>query len=152
MIKERLKDVEIRLTDLAEYLQISRPTMYKFIEYYDEGEYSLINKKVKKLFDYITENKLAGKNNVINYIMTNLVEVDELGEKKDDSFHKKLKSFVVENSESSKVFLIKELISKQKYNYIADLAVVLNDKDHYKYEEANEIMKQIKKLIESIED
>lgn len=152
MIKDRLKDVEIRLTDLAEYLQISRPTMYKFIEYYDDGEYSLINKKVKKLFDYITDNKLAGKNNVINYIMTNLVEVDELGEKKEDSFHKKLKSFVVENSESSKVLLIKELISKQKFNYMADMVVILNDKEHEKFEEANQIMKQIKKLIESTEE
>ena len=35
MLRERLKNMEIKITELADYLQISRPTMYKFIEYYD---------------------------------------------------------------------------------------------------------------------
>ena len=48
MLKERLKDMDIRITELAEYLQVSRPTMYKFIDYYEEHSFDLINKKVLK--------------------------------------------------------------------------------------------------------
>ncbi|MFI3330105.1 MAG: hypothetical protein R3Y05_06460 [bacterium] len=152
MIRHRLKEVELRITDLADYLQVSRPTMYKYIELYDEGEYSPINKKVKKLFDYIVGNELAGKNNVINYILTNLVEIGEYAEKKDDVLIKKIKSFIIENPDSNNVLMIKELVSKKKYNYFADLVIILNDKDHSKYSEACEITNKIKKIIGSIEE
>lgn len=32
MLKERLKEIDLRIAELADYLQISRPTMYKFID------------------------------------------------------------------------------------------------------------------------
>ena len=72
MIKERLKELEIKITELAQYLQISRPTMYKFIESYDGGKKKEVNKNVKKLFDYIEDNPLIGKRNVINYILSRM--------------------------------------------------------------------------------
>ena len=53
MIKERLKDIDLKITELSDYMQISRPTMYKFIEAYDDGNSSIINKHVLKLFKYI---------------------------------------------------------------------------------------------------
>ena len=55
MMKERLKEMELKITELSDYLQISRPTMYKFIEAYDTGDNSIINKNVLKLFKYIDE-------------------------------------------------------------------------------------------------
>ena len=54
MLEDRLKELDIKKTELANYLDISRPTMYKFIESYDNGEFETINKKVLKLFDYIS--------------------------------------------------------------------------------------------------
>ena len=78
MLDDRLKELDIKKTELANYLEISRPTMYKYIELYDSNNLSEINKKVLKLFDYITENKLIGKNNVISYILNNLTNVKEL--------------------------------------------------------------------------
>ena len=68
MLRQRLKEMDLRITELADYLQLSRPTMYKFIECYDNGEFEQINKKVLKLFNYINENELAGKRNVVIYI------------------------------------------------------------------------------------
>ena len=70
LLRERLKAMELKITELADYLQVSRPTMYKFIDYYDNAEFDLINKKVLKLFNYINEHELVGKKSVVNYILT----------------------------------------------------------------------------------
>lgn len=74
MLKERLKDIELKITDLSEYLKISRPTLYKFIEAYDTGNYSVINPQILNLFEYIEKNELAGKTKIINYILNNMFE------------------------------------------------------------------------------
>ena len=61
MIKDSLKKLNIKITELADYLKISRPTMYKFIELYDSNKYEDITKNVKKLFDFIKNNTLMIK-------------------------------------------------------------------------------------------
>ena len=53
MIKKRLKDLEIKITELADYLQLSRTTLYKFIDSYDAKNRKEVNSSVLKLFDYI---------------------------------------------------------------------------------------------------
>ena len=83
MLREKLRGIDIRITELADYLQISRPTMYKYIEAYDAEQFSEINNKVLKLFNYINNNPLIGKKTVMNYILNNLVEVKELETKSD---------------------------------------------------------------------
>ena len=77
MIKDRLKDLEIKITELADYLQMSRTTLYKFIEAYDSGNKRDVNSSVLKLFNYIEKNELIGKRNVINYILNNMATVSE---------------------------------------------------------------------------
>ena len=66
MIRERLKEIDFKLTDLAEYLKISRPTLYKFIDLYDKKDYQSINNHVLSLLKYIDENPLVGKKSSIN--------------------------------------------------------------------------------------
>lgn len=79
MLREKLKNLDLKITELAEYMQVSRPTMYKFIECYDSHDFSQINPKMLKLFNYIDEHELIGKRNVVNYILTQLsgVPADE---------------------------------------------------------------------------
>ena len=77
-MREALKNMQLRLTELSEYLDISRPTLYKFVDYYDTGQKSLINKSVLKLFDYISSNKDIDKKDVISYIANgNLLDDEE---------------------------------------------------------------------------
>ena len=102
MLRDRLKDMELKLTELADYMQISRPTLYKFIECYDNQEFEFINNKVLKLFNYITENEFIGKKTVISYILNNLVEVKPLGEKHGVSVVSRIKKYILENPESKK--------------------------------------------------
>ena len=67
-IRTALKEMQIRLTELEEYLNISRPTLYKFVEYYESGKKNLINPIVVDLFDYIEKNRGLTKKEVVSYI------------------------------------------------------------------------------------
>ncbi len=70
-MRERLKELDIRITELADYLHISRPTIYRFIDNYESGKTRGIDKGVLNLFRYIESNPLIGKKNVIAYIIDN---------------------------------------------------------------------------------
>ena len=132
MIKERLKELEIKITELAQYLQISRPTMYKFIESYDDGKKKEVNQAVKKLFDYIEDNPLIGKRNVINYILTTMsavqdVETSEISEKVQD-----IKRYVLDNPTSEKTQFIEECLSQSQFDlaihYLMEIKPLLKKK------------------------
>ena len=76
-LRDKIRDLGLRLIDLSEYLEISRPTMYKYIELYEQGHKEEINPRVLTLFDYIENNySTIGKNNVINFILNNIVRVE----------------------------------------------------------------------------
>ena len=118
MLRQRLKDMDLRITELADYLQLSRPTMYKFIEFYDNGEFEQINKKVLKLFNYISENELVGKRNVVNYILTNLVDVKKLGDKQENDTVSLVKKNILSNPESKKSKFVKLIAQKDTFDKI----------------------------------
>lgn len=118
MIKERLKELEIKITELAQYLQISRPTMYKFIEAYDNGNKKEVNQAVRKLFDYIEGNPLIGKRNVINYILTKMsvvqeVEIDEIS----DTIQE-IKQYVLNNPLSEKTQFIEACLNQPQFDLV----------------------------------
>ena len=132
MLRERLKFMDLRITELADYLQISRPTMYKFIDYYESGNFELINGKVLKLFNYITENELVGKKNVINFVLTNLVELKEMGDKEENSVLKAFKKIIISNPESKKSKFLEFCVTKNEYDkvifYLADISNLIGRK------------------------
>ena len=118
MLREKLRDIDLRITELADYLQISRPTMYRYIELYDSNEYDEINKKVLKLFNYIMTNPLVGKKVVINYILTNLVEVKELECKDEASDLTTIRRFILDNPNSNKSEFIKIITEKKVFDNV----------------------------------
>lgn len=69
MLRDRLAELDIKITELADYLNLSRPTLYKYIKAFDESNVSQIPKSVLALFRYIDENPLIDKMNVIGYII-----------------------------------------------------------------------------------
>lgn len=118
MLDDRLKELDIKKTELANYLDISRPTMYKFIESYDNGEFETINKKVLKLFDYISNNELIGKNNVINYILNNIAEVKEMESKEEVDLFKNVRRYILANPDSEKSRFLDLACQKTNYDLI----------------------------------
>lgn len=118
MIHERLQDLEIKITELSEYLQISRPTLYKFIDAYDMGERSSINQKILKLFDYITENELIDKKNVIKFIFINLIDKTNGETSENQELIRKIKEYISNNPNSEKTLFIESCISKSSYDIV----------------------------------
>lgn len=149
MLDDRLKELDIKKTELANYLEISRPTMYKYIELYDSNNLSEINKKVLKLFDYITENKLIGKNNVISYILNNLTNVKELESNDEINLFKNVRKYMIDNQNSEKSQFF-DLASKNKnfdivIHYLMEIAQLLKKKNLS--EEEIELLKPYNDII-----
>ena len=133
MLKDRLSELDIKITELANYLNLSRPTMYKFIDYYESGNHNEINKKVLKLFNYIVENPLIGKNNVISYILNNLADVKEMESKEDVNLFKDVRKYILENPDSEKSKFVNLCCKKGNYDifihYLMEISPLLKKKD-----------------------
>ena len=126
MIKERLKYLDIKITELANYLQISRTTLYKFIDAYDSGNKKEINNHVKKLFDYIEKNELIGKKNVINYIFNNMAIISENDTLEVNQFVKNIKEYISENPTSEKTQFINQCVNTTQFDIVIHYLMEIN--------------------------
>nr|MCR5349489.1 hypothetical protein [Acholeplasmatales bacterium] len=59
----------ITVSELSRLIDISRPTLYKYINEYEIGAKPSYDLKFKHLFDYITEESTISKNQVYDYCM-----------------------------------------------------------------------------------
>ncbi len=129
MIKDRLKDLEIKITELADYLQMSRTTLYKFIDAYDTGKKGEVNGSVIRLFDYIERNDLIGKRNVINFILNNMTSVSECDTPEVNELVKRVKEYISGNPTSEKTQFIDKCVSSNQFDitihYLMDVSVLL---------------------------
>jgi len=118
-MKEKLRELNIRLTELSNYLNISRPTLYKYIDDFEKKRMSKIDYEVIQLFKFISKKTTLSKLQVIDYIVN----------KKDQNtdFYTKIKK-VVNTPEKE------ELLTKM---------LDVFDKDSYK-ELINKFLKNIK--------
>lgn len=129
MIKDRLKDLEIKITELANYLQMSRTTLYKFIDAYDSGKKKEINGSVLKLFNYIEKNELIGKRNVINYILNNMAVISENDTTEVNEIVKNIKGYISNNPTSEKTQFIDKCVGTTQFDitihYLMDISSLL---------------------------
>lgn len=116
MVKERLKDIEIKITELASYLGISRPTMYKFIDAYDEGKKEIVSKPVLRLFEYIESDNLIGKNNVIAFILNNLTDIKETDIDEANKIVNLVRQYVSSNLNSEKTQFISKSVASSEFD------------------------------------
>ena len=152
MLRERLKQIDLKVTELAGYLQISRPTLYTYIELYDTKKFNQINSNVLKLFNYIKENEFAGKKNVVNYILNNLVELQELGTNSENDIYKKVKTFIINNPDSKKSKFIEQCATDECFDkiifYLNDVSAILKKKNKTEAEKA--LLKPYENLINEL--
>ena len=133
MIKERLKEMDLRITELADYLHVSRPTMYKFIECYDTKQFKALSKEALQLFNYIAENELIGKRGVISFILNNS-STDTAA----NDIEGQVLNYLKSNPDSKKSQFIKECVSSDCFDkviyYLADILPILKSGDTEEYE------------------
>lgn len=113
MIKDRLKEIELKITELSDYFQVSRPTMYKFIDAYDNGEYLIIHQPILDLFRYIDSNSLIGKKSAIAFIIQNTVENKSLD----------TQSMLKNNDNSIKNQFIELILTKSDFDDMVEYAL-----------------------------
>lgn len=147
MIKKRLHDLEIKITELADYLGISRPTIYKAIDDYDSNRRELVNAKILSLFDYIGENEIIGKGNVIKYILNELPNVEDKNTGEISSALAVINQFINDNPSSEKAKFLVECAKSQSYDtiihYLMEISSILKKE---------KLSKEEKEMIRLYED
>jgi hypothetical protein len=87
----------------------------------------------QRTFNYIKENELVGKKNVVNYILTNLVDLKDLGSKEENNTLNNIKKFMVANPDSKKSKFIELISTKDIYDkliyYLSDISGLLKKKN-----------------------
>ncbi|MGL4951218.1 MAG: hypothetical protein ACRC4M_05325 [Mycoplasma sp.] len=154
MLKQRIKESNIRISDLSDYLKISRPTLYKYIESYENSDFKSIDKSVLKLFNYIIDNPLSGKESITKYLLNslNMTKLDE-SEKINKQLNK-LNKLIIDNPDSKKSEFILAFINSNEVDEIAfellDIIKISNKKTKTKDDE-NKLLTfdKIKRIIKT---
>jgi len=70
-MRRKLKQLDLKLTELAKYMDISRPTLYKNLNSYIEKDYEDIKENILNLLRFIDRQDVVSKRQVISFILTN---------------------------------------------------------------------------------
>lgn len=72
---KRITDI-ITISELSRLINISRPTLYKYIDDYENGIFDNIDETYKRLFDYITYN-VSNKKQIYDYCINSFENDDK---------------------------------------------------------------------------
>lgn len=70
-MRRKLKALNLRLTELANSLKVSRPTLYKYLELFEKRKYKKIDPEILDVFKYIMREDTVSKLQILNYISEN---------------------------------------------------------------------------------
>ena len=75
-MKERLRELGIKTTELSGYMKISRPSLYKYIELYESGDRKAIPEKVLRVFRYVDKYSRLSREQVIAFTISEFADSD----------------------------------------------------------------------------
>lgn len=124
-MKERLRDLGIRTTELSEYMRLSRPSVYKYIDLYENQRYKGIPEKVLRTFRYIDKYKTLSKEQVVSFIIYEFSEFENSDKKE------AIRNYLMnKGSNDSKVDLMYRLITTNSLDdivqYLSNAARILD--------------------------
>ena len=79
-MKDRMRELNIKMTELSEYIDVSRPTLYKYIDSYENGDLSSIPDRVVSLFRTM-ETPGITKEQVVSFTITTFSKNDVTDDK-----------------------------------------------------------------------
>lgn len=77
-LRSKIKDSQMRLVELATYLDISRPTLYKYLEEYEAKEYVNIDKRCYDLFSFIDNTKNCTRPVIMDYLINKILPIETI--------------------------------------------------------------------------
>lgn len=114
-MKERLRELGIKTTELSEYMRISRPSLYKYVSLYESGDYGSIPEKVLRVFKYIDRHSKLTKEQVVSFTICEFSE-SEISDKKEAIRNYLMRS----NANDPKVGLMYALVTTHQLDSIAE--------------------------------
>jgi len=75
-IREKLKASQVRLVELASYLDVSRPTLYRYLELYEQKEYNEIDKRCYDLFSFIDKTRNLTRPIMMDYLINKILPIE----------------------------------------------------------------------------
>lgn len=67
ILRAKLKNSQVRLFELANYLNISRPTLYRYLQLYEDENYDQVEKKSLDLLTFIHNSRLINRPIIMDY-------------------------------------------------------------------------------------
>lgn len=114
-MKEKLRQLGIKTTELSEYMRVSRPSLYKYVGLYESGEYSSIPEKVLRVFRYIDRHSKLTKEQIISFTICEFAE-GETSDKKEA-----IRNYLMRNSTNDpKVRLMYAIATTHQLDSIAE--------------------------------
>ena len=68
-MRKILRDMGLQITELSEIMDVSRPTLYKFIDSYENGDRDSVDPDVLKFFDSVKRNPKMKKKDALYYVL-----------------------------------------------------------------------------------
>jgi hypothetical protein len=125
-IRDKMKDANLKITELSFYLGVSRPTLYNFIDLYIQKEYQSLEKRVYDLLTFIDNTKPLSNAIVLNYMINNQISKNVIMSD-DNSVVRDLRS--LQNSDSSQDKLKYKIV--EKIIKTDDLDFIIEPLDEY---------------------
>ena len=98
-MREKLRSIGLRLTELANYLDVSRPTIYKYLDDFESRKYKQIDSQVLDTFRFINKKNTLTKLQVIDYIIKSKRDQEGLP----SELTKKIERIVLEDNRLSEL-------------------------------------------------
>lgn len=127
-MKERLKNLGLKTTELSQYMRLSRPSVYKYISLYDNKEYDALPEKVLRTFKYIDKYKTLSKEQVVSFIISEFSDTEKSDRKE------QIRSYLMNRGPNDpKIELMYYLISTESLDglvqYLSNAAKILDERE-----------------------
>lgn len=115
-LRDKMRKADFRLVDLAEFLDISRPTAYKFIELYERGQKDKIQAKVLRLFEFIDKQEDLSRIGILRHIAT--INLGKQDTKESKAQKEEIIASLLKKENKTKIDFIDLLSSSEIYDAI----------------------------------
>lgn len=126
-LRDKIKATQMRLVELASYLNVSRPTLYRYLELYENKEYNEIDKKCFDLFSFIDNAKSLKRPLLMDYLINKVLPVESTGISDVEILSNVRKLSLSHNDlDIKKMNAIEILASSSKFDEILDFLLAIS--------------------------
>lgn len=117
----------MRLVELATYLNVSRPTLYRYLELYEAKDYDGIDKKCFDLFSFIDNSKNIKRPTIMDYLINKIIPLEtEAGSDVEIISSVRKLSGSQNKTDLKKMDVIRTISATNKFDDVIDLLIELS--------------------------